>query len=257
MSDIEFMAKRSKVKRPESPERRDLVTLSIDIGGTGLKCSILDERGAMLHDKVWRPTPNPCPPQVLIDTYVDMIKELPAFGRVSGGFPGAVRDGKVITAPHFPLDAWQNFDLAAALERTFGKPARVLNDAEVQGYGVIKGQGLEFVLTLGTGAGTAIFQDGRLAPHLELAHHPVHGKKTYNDYIGRFALEDAGPKRWSKRVRKVIGILDSLVHYDRILVGGGNARKLHGSLPDGAEVVSNDAGITGGIALWRATEGVT
>ncbi len=229
-------------------------TLAIDIGGTGLKCSVLDESGGMVHPKVWRATPHPCPPDVLIESVEDMVKELPGFDRVSAGFPGAVRAGRVITAPHFPTEAWQGFDLAAALSRTFGKPARVLNDADVQGLGVIDGKGLEFVLTLGTGAGTAIFQNGRLTPHLELAHHPVHGKKAYNDYVGREALKKVGGKRWNKRVRRVISILEALVHYDHLYIGGGNAERLDGTLPDNASVVSNEAGITGGIALWR--EGV-
>lgn len=226
-------------------------TLAIDIGGTGLKCSVLDASGKMLHDKVWIATPNPCPPDVLLKALEEMGRKLPPFDRVSAGFPGAVRAGRVITAPHFPPDPWRDYDLAAALTQTFGKPARVLNDAEVQGLGVVAGKGLEFVLTLGTGAGTAIFQDGRLTPHLELAHHPVHRKKDYNGYVGRDALAKIGKKPWNRRVAKVIAILDALVHYDRLYIGGGNAEKIEGELPPNVTIVSNAAGITGGIALWK------
>ncbi len=229
-------------------------TLSIDIGGTGLKCSVLDASGKMVHDKVWRPTPHPCPPATMVNELQAMTEDLPAYDRISAGFPGAVRDGHVITAPHFPDPEWSGFDLATALSKVLGKPARVLNDAEVQGYGVISGHGLEFVLTLGTGAGTALFQDGRPAPHMEFAHHPVHGKKSYNEYIGRVALQKVGRKRWNKRVRKVIATLESLIHYDRIYIGGGNSEKVEPPLPANATLVSNDAGITGGIALWREEE---
>lgn len=225
--------------------------LCIDIGGTGLKCSVIDDSGRMLHDKVWRPTDVEATPTDMIAEFKDMAKGLPPFDRVSAGFPGAVRDGRVITAPHFPDKAWPGYDLAGGLEAAFGKPARVANDAEVQGYGVISGRGLEFVLTLGTGAGTALFSDGAVTPHLELAHHPVHGKKTYNDYVGRDALHKAGKKRWNKRVNRVIEILDALVHYDRLYVGGGNSEKVHEPLPTNVKLVSNDAGITGGIAMWR------
>ncbi len=155
-----------------------------------------------------------------------MTQGLPAFDRVSAGFPGAVRDGRIITAPHFPHGAWAGFDLAGALAEALGKPTRVLNDAEVQGFGVISGKGLEMVLTLGTGAGTALFQDGRLAPHLEFAHHPVRGKKTYNQYVGRDALKKIGGKRWNKRVGRVIEILHALVHYDVLYIGGGNSKRI-------------------------------
>ncbi|HEX4767826.1 MAG TPA: ROK family protein [Lichenihabitans sp.] len=226
-------------------------TLSIDIGGTGLKCSVLDEAGEMLHDKVWRPSPTEGSPQEMIADIKEMTRELPAFDRISAGFSGAVRGGRIITAPHFAEPSWPGYDLAQGLADAFGKPARVLNDAEVQGFGVISGKGLEFVLTLGTGAGTALFRDGQLAPHMEFAHHPVHGKKTYNEYVGRDALGKVGKKRWNKRVRKVIGILDALVHYDRLYIGGGNGEKVHEPLPDNVTLVSNTAGITGGIALWR------
>ena len=227
-------------------------TLSIDIGGTGLKCGVLDPKGRMLHDKVWRPTPTGASPDELVKELEGMTQGLPAFDRVSAGFPGAVRDGRIITAPHFPHGDWAGFDLAGALAAAFGKPTRVLNDAEVQGFGVISGQGLEMVLTLGTGAGTALFQDGRLAPHLEFAHHPVRGKKTYNQYVGRDALKEVGAKRWNKRVRRVIAILEALVHYDVLYIGGGNSKRIEEPLAEHVKIVSNDAGITGGIALWRA-----
>ncbi len=227
-------------------------TLSIDIGGTGLKCAVLDPKGKMLNDKVWRATPTEASPEELVKDLADMTEGLPAFDRVSAGFPGAVRDGRIITAPHFPHGDWAGFDLAGALTAAIGKPTRVLNDAEVQGFGVISGKGLEMVLTLGTGAGTALFQDGRLAPHLEFAHHPVRGKKTYNQYVGRDALKKIGGKRWNKRVRRVIEILQALVHYDVLYIGGGNSKRIDEPLAEHVKIVSNDAGITGGIALWRA-----
>ena len=38
------------------------VTLALDIGGTGLKASLLDEQGDMVTEKLHIPTPHPCPP---------------------------------------------------------------------------------------------------------------------------------------------------------------------------------------------------
>lgn len=237
-----------KAAQAAAPE---LKTLALDIGGTGVKCTVLDGNGAMLHERMRVDTPVDAPPAALIDAVVSMAKSLPAFDRVSAGFPGAVRRGLVVTAPHFSDGSWIGFNLAKALEDAFGKPVRVSNDADIQGRGVIKGEGIEFVLTLGTGAGTAAFRDGIIGPHLEFAHHPVHGKKTYNDYVGKKALGKVGKKRWNKRVRKVIAILESLVHYDHLYIGGGNAAHIEGALPDHISLVSNDAGMTGGIALWR------
>jgi polyphosphate glucokinase len=226
-------------------------TLAIDVGGTGLKASVLDRAGKMLVDRVRVATPYPCPPKVLLRTLVALVAPLLGFDRISVGFPGVVRDGRTLTAPHFSDRPWRNFPLAATLSKRFGKPVRLLNDAEVQGFGSVKGRGLEVVLTLGTGAGTAVFRDGLLMPHLELAQHPIHDNQTYNDYIGSKALRREGAKKWSHRVRKTIKILNSLLHYDVLYLGGGNGDKVINP-PGGVRIASNRAGITGGFRLWDA-----
>ncbi|MGH8431680.1 MAG: ROK family protein, partial [Solimonas sp.] len=154
-------------------------TLAIDIGGTGLKASVLDETGEMLVKRVRVATPYPCPPSVMVEALVKLVKPLPDFTRISIGFPGVVRHGRVITAPHFHDKKWSDYPLAGTLAKRLGKPARLLNDAEVQGLGIIRGKGLEVVLTLGTGVGSAVFEDGKLTPHLELAHHPLRKGMTY------------------------------------------------------------------------------
>jgi polyphosphate glucokinase len=176
---------------------------------------------------------------------------LPTFDRVSVGFPGFVRHGIILTAPHLGTQTWQDFALADALAARLEKPVRVLNDADVQGFGLIEGTGLEMVLTLGTGAGTALFRDGELMPHLELAQHPIHNKHTYDDYVGIDALHLKGAKKWNRRVHKTIAILRCLVHYDLLHIGGGNASKIIDP-PDDVRIGSNKAGLTGGIRLWNS-----
>jgi polyphosphate glucokinase len=47
--------------------------------------------------------------------------------------------------------------------------------------------------------GFALFQDGQIAPHLELSRHPVRKRKTYDEYVGEAALESVGRWRWNKR----------------------------------------------------------
>lgn len=226
-------------------------TLAIDIGGTGLKASVLDEAGNMVEKHVRVPTPNPCKPDILVDALAGLVAPLSAYDRISIGFPGVVRDGRILTAPHWKGKAWRDYPLADTLARRLGKPARLLNDAEVQGLGIVKGQGLEVVLTLGTGVGSAVFSHGALTPHLELAHHPIgRGGKTYNEYVGNAARKTISSKRWNKRVLKMIGIVETLLNYDVLYIGGGNAANLKVALPDNIHLASNDAGITGGVRLW-------
>lgn len=248
VSRKQAMSKTDAAPRPVSSGPR---TLAIDIGGTALKASVLDSAGEMIADRVRCPTPYPCPPEVLLKAIETLTAPLPGFERVSIGFPGVIRRGLVLTAPHFGTDVWANFPLEKAAADLFHHPARLLNDAEVQGLGIIKGDGLEVVLTLGTGVGSAIFSDGWLAPHLELAQHPLRNNKTYNAYVGNRALREHGVKKWSGRVLKMIGVVETLLHYDTLYLGGGNARRLAGvDLPDNVRTASNDTGITGGVHLW-------
>ncbi|HWK47547.1 MAG TPA: ROK family protein [Stellaceae bacterium] len=233
------------------------LTLAIDIGGTGLKATLIDDMGKMTSDRLRVPTSHPAPPSLLVSTLVELVKPLSGYRRVSVGFPGVVRAGRVVTAPHLDTALWHGFDLADALASRLKVPVRVLNDADLQGYGAITGHGLEFVMTLGTGIGTALFQDGVLLPHLEISQHPVHGDKTYDAYIGNAVLESKGQKRWNRRVARVLPILETLIRWDHLHIGGGNAHKLTIALPAHARIVSNEAGLTGGIALWADGRGKT
>jgi polyphosphate glucokinase len=227
----------------------DTHTLAIDIGGTGLKATVLNSKGKMLVDRVRVPTPYPLTPAIFLDTVETMVAALPPFDRISAGYPGFVKAGVIITSPHFG-ETWANYPLADALTRRFGKPARVINDAEVQGFGAMQGKGLELVITLGTGLGTAIFNDGKLMPHMEFAHFPVRSKTEFNDYVGNAALKKIGVKKWASRVQKTIKLFTDLMHYDQLYIGGGNAAKLTPEQAGDAKLVANEMGLTGGIRLW-------
>jgi predicted TIM-barrel fold metal-dependent hydrolase/predicted NBD/HSP70 family sugar kinase len=233
----------------------DIHTLAIDVGGTGIKLALLDAQGQIIGEHLRVPTPTPpVAPNALLAAVDGAVAQLGAFDRVSVGFPGAVRNGRILTAPNLGTQLWAGFDLQAALAERFKRPVRVMNDADVQGFGAIQGKGVEMVLTLGTGAGTSIFADGHIMPHLELAHHPVRGDKTYDEYIGNAALQRVGKKRWNKRVARVLDILRTVVNFDHLYIGGGNARRIGFALPPDITTVPNEDGLLGGIALWR-TEG--
>jgi polyphosphate glucokinase len=244
-----------------------LNTLAIDVGGTGIKASVLDETGHMEHDRVRDNTPYPLSPEGLLGVIDDLVSQLPAFDRVSLGFPGMVREGKILSAPHFVspsgpggtpspklVKAWIGFDLHGALTTRLGKPAKVANDADLQGAAVVGGQGLELVVTLGTGVGTGLFYHGSLCPHLELAHHPFGSKGSYNDELGDAARKKLGPKKWNKRVVEMVEVLRALLFFDHLYIGGGNSARIKGDLGHDVTIVSNEAGILGGIKLWERTE---
>jgi polyphosphate glucokinase len=229
----------------------DKLTLAIDIGGSHLKAGLLNGVGKMVSGPARVVTPKPAKPAAVVAELIGLAKQLEGFERISIGFPGVVRMGHVLTAPNLGTKDWHTFPLAGELSKELGKPARLLNDASIQGLGVISGQGLECVLTMGTGMGFALFENGRLGPHLEMSQHPVKTGKTYDEYVGNAALHDIGKGHWNRRMRKVIGIMQVLVTYDTLYIGGGNARLLEQPLPDRVKVVPNEAGITGGVRLWN------
>jgi polyphosphate glucokinase len=239
-------------------------TLAIDIGGTGLKANVLDANGRLLAARVRVATTYPCPPELMVDELVKLVKPLPMADRASAGFPGVVRKGLVLTAPHFVTRSgpgspvvdelarkWKGFDLGNALADRLRIPVRIANDADLQGWAVVSGSGLEMVVTLGTGVGSALFLDGKLAPHLELAHHPFRKNQTYNEQIGEAALLKVGPRKWRKRVLEALANFQSLVNYDRLYLGGGNGRRMAGHVDPSITIVDNVAGILGGIKLWE------
>ena len=234
----------------EKAERRR--TLAIDIGGTGIKLALLDESGRMIGDRVRIPTPPaPVAPEVLVETIDRMAEPLGPFARASVGFPGMVRHGRVLTAPHLGTETWAGCDLQTLLSRHWSRPVRVMNDADVQGFGAIKGIGVEMTITLGTGFGSAIFSDGRAMPHLELAHHPFCDNRTYEEFVGRAALEAVGKKKWNRRVARIIEVLRTVVAFDHLYIGGGNGKHISFELPKDVTIVPNRFGLTGGFALWR------
>jgi polyphosphate glucokinase len=226
------------------------LTLAIDIGGSHLKAGILTVSGEMLSGPARIETPKPAKPDAVVAALKGLSRQFGRFDRVSIGFPGVVRGDFVLTAPNLGTKKWHHFKLGAIMAEKLGKPVRMLNDASIQGLGVITGRGLECVLTMGTGMGFALFQDGRIAPHLELSQHPVRKGKIYDEYVGEAALEAVGRRHWNKRIRKIIDILKTVVTYDVLYIGGGNARLIDPPLPANVKAVANTAGITGGVRLW-------
>lgn len=192
----------------------------------------------------------PANPENIVNAIKKLVNGFPGYDRVSVGFPGYVRQGVIKTAPNLGNDYWKDFDLSKKLEKELGKPTRVVNDADMQGLGLVSGKGLEMVVTLGTGFGTALLVDGQLMPHLELAHHPIAKGKDYDEYIGEKALQKEGVQKWNRRMKKVLKVLKTVVNYDSLYIGGGNSDLLNFKLDKNIKIVTNQEGIKGGARLW-------
>jgi polyphosphate glucokinase len=224
--------------------------LSIDIGGTGIKMIVLDGNGQPISPRTRWLTPQPASPRPILEVIAQMLPSQPKFDRVSVGFPGVVVHGIVETAANLDREGWKHFDLRAELGRMTAVPTRVINDADLQGYGVIDGRGVELVLTLGTGLGSALFVNGHLVPNLELGHHPFKKGKTYEERVSDAEFRKLGKKDWSLRVGEMLDQLAPIFNYDVLHLGGGNAEHIKLDLPTNVRLFTNVDGMTGGIRLW-------
>lgn len=239
-------------------------TLVVDVGATGLKAAVLGAAGEVVAERIRVRTSYPCPPDVLVADVAGLAARLGPFHRASVGFPGMVRDGRVLSASNLTtaagpgtsvcdelVDAWSGYDLAEGLARRLGVPVRVANDADVQGAAVVAGDRLELVVTLGTGFGTAAFYHGLLLPHYEFAHHPFRKGQTYEEQLGDVARRAVGDERWTRRVHKALAALRTLTWFDVCYIGGGNAKRLPDDLGPDVVLVDNMAGLFGGLKLWE------
>ena len=242
-----------RAKARAGSQAESVFTLSIDIGGTGIKMIVLDAAGEPVNERARLLTPQPASPAPVLEVIRQMLASQPHFDRVSVGFPGVVVQGIVQTAPNLDNEGWKNFDLGAALTRLTSVPVRVINDADLQGYGVIEGKGVELVLTLGTGLGAALFVNGHLVPNLELGHHPFKKGKTYEDYVGERGLKRLGRKKWTEAVHDVVARLKHGLQCDYVVLGGGQTKRLK-KLPPGVRLGDNSHAILGGIRLWQDKE---
>jgi polyphosphate glucokinase len=224
--------------------------LCIDVGASGLKAAVISPRGKYLVKRVRVKTPKQREPRDIVKALTELVTPLAPFDHVTIGFPGMVRNGRVMTAPNFGTRDWAGFDLVGAMRKRFAKPVKLLNDADVQGMAVIKGKGLELVCTLGTGLGTAWFRDGELMPHMDLAHLVMHRKDDLDTYVGDKTRRRISNAHWNRRVKKLIEVLHTVFAYDHLYLGGGNSRCVSFKLSRNVSLVSNDAGMEGGAFAW-------
>jgi polyphosphate glucokinase len=174
------------------------------------------------------------------------VREVPAFSRRA---PGKGPDRALVAQ-------WTGFELEEALQERFGAPTRVANDADVQGCAVVTGCGMELVVTLGTGVGSAVFFDGALLPHMELSHGRFAEGLSIEVACGDHHREEIGTKAWRKLVASALDAFEAMVLPDHLYVGGGNAKRLDpDSLGPHRSVVPNISGLLGGIKLWERASG--
>jgi polyphosphate glucokinase len=211
--------------------------LAIDVGGTSVKILATGQK---------EPRKFPSGPDLDPKSMVQQVKKLAEgwdYEAVSIGIPAPFLLGQMILNPHNLGPGWTAFDFRAA----FGCPVKLMNDAAMQALGSYK-KGKMMFLGFGTGLGAAFVIDG-VAESRELAHLP-YKKRTYEDYVGRKALQKLGNKKWRRNVEIIVTRLIETLKPDDVVIGGGNAKKLK-KLPKGCRLGDNANAFIGGFRLWN------
>lgn len=211
--------------------------LAIDVGGTSVKILATGQK---------EPRKFPSGPDLDPKSMVQRVKKLAEgwdYHAVSLGIPAPFLHDHMILNPHNLGPGWTTFDFRAA----FGCPVKLMNDAAMQALGSYK-KGKMMFLGFGTGLGAAFVIDG-VAESRELAHLP-YKKRTYEDYVGRKALQKLGKKKWRKNVERIVTHLIETLKPDDVVIGGGNAKKVK-KLPKGCRLGDNANAFIGGFRLWN------
>lgn len=239
-------SKRAKRVRP--------VTLVIDVGGSHIKAARLTAGGKLLGETHKIDTPGRLTPGRFLDTLAALAETAGSYDRVSVGVNGLVYRGRVYAIPTTADPAFRGFELAARLGRRLRRRVRILNDAQMHGLGFVRGRGVEVVITLGTGLGSALFIDGSLGPHVQFL--PGAGREVVKggDYGDR-ALATLGRRRWIQRIDRLIALLRRLTNFDHLYIGGGNAELLKRALAADVTLGDNSAAFAGGVRMWERNVG--
>lgn len=247
------------------------VALGIDVGGTGIKGALVDlDTGALVSERFRLDTPQPALPAQVADTIVAVAAHFDFDGPVGVAFPGVVLDGVVHTAANLHPD-WIGASLAELVGPRLRGPSAFLNDADAAGlaeahFGAAKGvTGVVMIVTLGTGIGTAMINDGRLVPNSEFGHLELDGvdAETYAAASARQRNEHTW-EEWGRHAEHYLKHLEGLVWPKLFVLGGGitkNPEKwlhlLNPRTPIALATNINNAGIIGAADATRepATSG--
>jgi len=271
----EITSRPAVLARDPAEARR--IGVGVDVGGSGIKAAAVDlDTGELVSGRYRVVTPQPSTPSAVIASIGRLVKKigmevpLDPDVRVGVGFPSVVIDGITKTAANVD-PAWNEFDADRAFERALKREVHIVNDADAAGvaemrFGVGVGEmGTVFLITLGTGTGSALFSDGKLVPNLELGHMEIRGRDAERRSAAAARLKRGlSWKAWAADLDEHLLAIEKLFWPRLFIIGGGVSKRSERFIPRltvRARVVParllNDAGIVGAAVVaaeWIAQE---
>jgi len=247
------------------------LAIGIDVGGSGIKAAVVDvECGCLNSERLRVPTPIPSTPEAVIASIGRLVRRLvKSHGLhdtvpVGIGLPGVTLEGTLKFAGNID-QAWIDFPVVERLTKVLKRPIYIINDADAAGvaemrFGVGKGKrGKVIFLTLGTGVGSGVFNDGVLFPNTEFGQLEINGKPAERrSAAAARARRGLSWKAWALELDEHLEHIQRLMWPNLMILGGGVSKsgdKFIPRLTVNCDVVAaelrNDAGIIGA-AMWAA-----
>ena len=232
--------------------------VGVDVGGSGVKAALVGLGDGRATGRVRVETPQPATPEAIVTAVAGLVRQFPAGGAIGCTMPAIVANGVVRTATHID-PSWIGAHAATLLSRATDRPCVVLNDADAAGiaearFGAARARrGVVVMVTIGTGVGTAVINDGVLVPNAELGH--IFVNRHFADGWVSDAVRTAENltwKRWTRRLDRYLAQLHEIIWPELIVIGGGivkHADRFLDRIDPGCEVriaeLGNLAGIVG------------
>ncbi|OGO58251.1 MAG: polyphosphate glucokinase [Chloroflexi bacterium RBG_16_72_14] len=239
--------------------------IGVDVGGSGVKAAAVDlDTGELVSPRHRVPTPQPSAPAAVVASIARLVKKISAEVKlgpdvpVGVGFPAVVVGGVTKSAANVD-PGWMDFDADTAMERVLRRPVHLVNDADAAGVAEMRlgagvGQrGTVFLITLGTGTGSALFYNGMLVPNLELGHMEIRGRDAERRSAAAARIRRGlSWKAWAADLDEHLLAIERLFSPRLFIIGGGVSKRADQFIPRltvRAQVVPakmrNDAGIVG------------
>jgi polyphosphate glucokinase len=249
------------------------IAIGIDVGGSGIKAAVVDvEAGKFRSERLRVVTPNPATPEAITASIARLVRRLAKSGGLGDstpvgiGLPGVAIDGVLKSAANID-PSWIDFPIVDRLTRLLKRPVSIINDADAAGiaemrFGVGKGQpGVVIFLTLGTGVGSGVFNDGVLVPNTEFGQMEIRGRAAERRSAAAARVRRGlSWKAWAADLDEHLDRIQQLTWPNLMILGGGVSKSADRFVPRLTvrctvvpALLRNDAGIIG--AAIVAAEG--
>jgi polyphosphate glucokinase len=249
------------------------IAIGIDVGGSGIKAAVVDvEAGKFRSERLRVLTPNPATPEAITASIARLVRRLAkaeGLGEatpVGIGLPGVAIDGVLRSAANID-PSWIDFPVVDRLSRLLKRPVSIINDADAAGiaemrFGVGQGRGgVVIFLTLGTGVGSGVFNDGILVPNTEFGQMEIRGRPAERRSAAAARVRRGlSWKAWASDLDEHLDRIQQLMWPNLMIIGGGVSKSPDKFIPRLTvrctvvpALLRNDAGIIG--AAIVATEG--